>query len=457
MTRLATFARAGAAVLGLVMASSTVAAAPPGNAIRVRGVNGDTVVTLLDTPGGGLVRADVLARLLGGSLDSVAAGRWRLTLYATTVELAEGSPFAGFNGFTLPLSEPTRAVDGKAHVSLQLFSEIIPRFGIGILWDKSRSEVRLFQAIARRAGPPAMAEVPGTVIVTRNDVPPSAPAPVRSAPATPPNERLEAPERAVTTARPPTTARAPGAPPGLSRRYKVVVDAGHGGRDPGNLGTIVRGRRVGEAELTLAIALELERALKERGVDVFMTRRADTLIALDDRGRIANREQADLFLSIHTNAANPRWRNGASVRGFETYFLSEARTEDEARVAEMENSVVRFESNVEAEKGDPLAFIMADIAQNEHLRESSDLATTVQQSLGGRHPGPNRGVKQANFAVLAGSYMPAVLIELGFGSNTQDAAWMASKPGQHEAADAIATAVIEYLRHYERRTGQAPR
>jgi N-acetylmuramoyl-L-alanine amidase len=425
---------------------------PPGNVIRVRGVSGDTVLTLLESPGGGLVRADVLARLLGGSLDSTGRGRWRLTLYSTTVDLAEGSPFAGFNGFALPLTEPTRAVDGRPHVSLQLFSEIIPRFGIGILWDKARWEVRLFQAIARRAGPPAMTDVPGTVIVTRNDEPPAA-IPVRTDPAS----RVETPERAATPARPATTTRAPGAPPGLSRRYKVVVDAGHGGVDPGNPGVVVRGRRVGEAELTLGISLKVERALKARGIDVYMTRRTDTLIARDDRGKLANEQQADLFLSIHTNAANPRWKNGSAVRGFETYFLSAARTEDEARVAAMENDVVRFESTVEAEKGDPLAFIMADIAQNEHLRESSDLATTIQQGLARSHPGPSRGVKQAGFAVLARSYMPAVLIELGFGSNLQDATWMASNAGQQAAAEAIATATLEYLQHYERRTGQTPR
>lgn len=406
--------------------------APPGDVIRVVGISGDTVVSLHKTPGGGLVRADVLTRLLGGSLDSTGPGRWRLTLYATVLELTEGSPFAGHNGFALPLSEPTRRVDGEPHVSLQLFSEIVPRFGIGILWDKARAEVRLFQAIARRAGPPAAPDVPGTVVVHRT----ANPAPARPA---------AAPRAAAD------------APPGLMRRYKVVVDPGHGGVDPGNPGTIVRGRRVREAELTLAISLKVERALKERGLDVYLTRRTDTLIARDDRGHIANREKADLFLSIHTNAANPNWRNGTAVRGVETYFLAEARTEDERRVAAMENDVVRFETNVEAEQGDPLSFIINDLAQNEHLRESSDLAALIQGSIAGVHPGTDRGVKQAGFAVLARSYMPAVLIEVGFGTNPQDAAWMASAAGQQQAADAIAKATVEYLQHYERRRGMAPK
>ena len=101
---------------------------------------------------------------------------------------------------------------------------------------------------------------------------------------------------------------------------------------------------------------------------------------------------------------------------------------------------------------DALAFIMNDLARNEHLRESSELAAVVQQRLGVTHPSTNRGVKQAGLAVLATAYMPAILVELGFGSNTADARWMASDEGQEHAAQAIADAAFEYLQHYERRT-----
>jgi N-acetylmuramoyl-L-alanine amidase len=425
---------AAAALLGARPAS------PPGDAIRVSGVDGDTVLQLVPTPGGGLVRVDVLARLLGGTLDRIAEGRWRLALYGTTLELVEGMPFVAYNGFALPLSESTRRIDGAPHASLQLFSEIIPRFGIGILWDRSRWEVRLFQAVARRAAPPAGRDVPGTVVVT-NTAATAAPA----SPVSPPTSRPTAPSAAR---------RAPNT---LSRKYTVAVDAGHGGRDPGNPGVIIDGRRVNEAKLTLGIALKLEQELLKRGIGVVMTRSTDTLIARDDRGPIANARKADLFVSLHTNAANPNWKNGRAVRGFETYFLSEARTEDERRVAAMENDVVRFESTVETTKGDPLSFIMNDLAQNEHLRESSDLAMVVQQTLARTHPGPNRGVKQAGFAVLARAYMPAVLVEVGFGSNQSDARWMASPTGQRDASVAIADAIFEYLLHYERRTGSQPR
>lgn len=403
---------------------------PPGNEIRVRGVAGDTVVSLLPTPGGGLVRADVLARLLGGRLDSAGIGQWDLTLYATTIELRAGIPFATYHGYPLPLSEATRVVGGHPYVSLQLFSEIIPRFGIGILWDRERAEVRLFQAIASRAGPaslPRRDEAEPVVAQTSN----------------PARARSRTPE--------------PGAPKGLLRKYKIVVDAGHGGRDPGNPGRVVDGRRMREAGLTLAISLRLEKELKRRGFDVYMTRRTDTLIGLHDRGPLANKQGGDMFVSIHTNAADPKWRNATGVRGFETYFLAEAQSEDERRVEAMENAAVRFESSVETEKGDPLSFLIADIAQNEHLRESSDLAAVVQQRLGVSHPGPNRGVKQANLAVLRDAYMPAVLVEVGYGSNLAEVSWLSSAGGQQATVAALADAITEYFQHYERRVQPSQR
>lgn len=425
------------------------AAMPPGHEIRVRGVAGDTVVSLLPTPGGGLVRADVLARLLGGRLDSAGIGRWDLTLYATTIELRAGIPFATYHGYPLPLSEATRVVGGHPHVSLQLFSEIIPRFGIGILWDRERAEVRLFQAIASRAGPaslPRRDEAESVVARASRTVTPDRDA--TGATSRP---------RTATTAAPAKPAPEPGAPKGLLRKYKVVVDAGHGGRDPGNPGRVVDGRRMREAGLTLSISLRLEKELKRRGFDVFMTRRTDTLIGLHDRGPLANQQGGDMFVSIHTNAADPKWRNATGVRGFETYFLAEAQSEDERRVEAMENSAVRFESSVETEKGDPLSFLIADIAQNEHLRESSDLAAVVQQRLGVSHPGPNRGVKQANLAVLRDAFMPAVLVEVGYGSNLAEVSWLSSAAGQQATVVALADAITEYFRHYERRVQPSQR
>jgi N-acetylmuramoyl-L-alanine amidase len=415
------------------------AAQQPDDLIRVKGIGADTTVAVVASDAGALVRLDVMARLLGGGLDSAGVGVWRFTIYGTSLDVFEGLPFVGYNGFVLPVSEPTRVVQGAPHVSLQLFSEILPRFGIGVLWDRTRSEVQLFQSIARvPASAPARTPAPATTPV----LPTAAPA---------------APNGGETSGTRTAPAGPPRLPNGLTRRYTVAVDAGHGGKDPGNPGVVINGRRVNESKLTLAISLELERALKARGVDVVMTRSTDTLIARDDRGPIANAKKSDLFVSIHTNAANPAWRNAAGVRGFETYFLATARTEDERRVAAMENDVVRFESEADISKGDPLAFILNDLAQNEHLRESSDLAGLIQARLANSHPGPNRGVKQAGFAVLSRAYMPAVLVEVGYGSNALEARWMAQTAGQRAIATEIADAVIEYLQHYERRARAAIR
>ena len=179
--------------------------------------------------------------------------------------------------------------------------------------------------------------------------------------------------------------------------------------------------------------------------------------ALGDRGRIANASHADLFLSIHVNAPNMKWKNPGGARGVETYFLAEAKTEDARRVERMENEAIRFETTADAKQGDPLSFIINDMAQNEHLRESSELAELVQRELAEMHPGPNRGVKQAGFRVLVTAFMPAVLIEIGFGSNAAEAKYISGAAGQRKLAAAIADAAVEYLAHYERRVGDASR
>jgi N-acetylmuramoyl-L-alanine amidase len=218
-------------------------------------------------------------------------------------------------------------------------------------------------------------------------------------------------------------------------------------------GPIGGGPRLIEKEITLSVAKLLAQELRTDGVDVLMTRTTDTLIALSDRGRIANRNKADLFVSVHVNATGSRGSAAARERGFETYFLAEAKSEDAQRVERMENEAVRFETGAYAPKGDPLSFIINDMAQNEHLRESNDLAETIQQGLKTFHPGPSRGVQQANFAVLRGSYMPAVLVEIGFGTNPDEAEYLSGYSNQRQIAASIARSVLDYISHYEARVG----
>jgi N-acetylmuramoyl-L-alanine amidase len=235
-------------------------------------------------------------------------------------------------------------------------------------------------------------------------------------------------------------------------RRTIVVDAGHGGRDQGMHGPIGGGPPIYEKNITLAVAKKLAAELESRGMNVVMTRKTDTLIMLGDQGKIANDAKGDLFISIHVNAANLGWKDPGGARGFETYFLAEAKTEDERRVAKMENASARFDTRTSGDSDNPLSFLLNDMMQNEHLRESSDLAMTIQGELKKVHPGPSRGVKQAGFMVLVTAFMPSVLVEIGFGTNPSEAAWISSSDGQRQLATAIADGAMEYLQHFDRRS-----
>jgi N-acetylmuramoyl-L-alanine amidase len=242
-------------------------------------------------------------------------------------------------------------------------------------------------------------------------------------------------------------------PPTATPKAKpvVIIDAGHGGRDNGMDASFGAGKHLYEKNVTLAVAKRLGAALAKRGAEVVYTRTTDTLIDLSDRGLIANKAGGALFISIHVNASDPRWRDGIAMRGFETYFLSDAHTDDAQRVEEMENESVRFEAVKDMSKEDPLSFILSDMKQNEHLRESSELAETIQGSLARVHPSPNRGVKQAGFRVLVTAFMPSVLVEIGFGTNAVDAAFISNPSKQELMATAIADGAMSYLANYEQR------
>ena len=191
-----------------------------------------------------------------------------------------------------------------------------------------------------------------------------------------------------------------GGPSPRPAKRTVVIDAGHGGPDRGMTGMTSRRVRIYEKDIALQVANKVAARLENAGTNVVMTRTRDTLIALADRGKIANRESGTLFVSVHVNAANPKWRDPSAARGFETYFLAEAKTDDDRRVAAIENEVVRFETEAEVPRDDPLGMMLSDMAQNEYLRESSELAQTIQTRMRGVHPGPSRGVKQAGFMTL---------------------------------------------------------
>ena len=268
-------------------------------------------------------------------------------------------------------------------------------------------------------------------------------------------EELAAPVAAPTAAAsaPMATAAVAGAGPpnpitGLRLHHVIVIDPGHGGPDPGNPGRHVPGGLV-EKDIVLAVGRLLRAELIRRGITASLTRQTDTLIDLADRGAFC-RAQCDLFVSIHVNAM-PAGRRGERVSGVETYFLSDAKTEDQERVAKMENDALRFETETPAGTPGPLGYILRDLQLNEYLRESARLAELVQGRAAGVHPGGDRGVQQAGFMVLTTARRPAILVETGFATNPIDGAFLASALGQHKLASAIADGIVAYLLEFERK------
>jgi N-acetylmuramoyl-L-alanine amidase len=254
-----------------------------------------------------------------------------------------------------------------------------------------------------------------------------------------PRARERGPEPRAREATPPR-------PEADAREWVVVVDAGHGGHDPGAHGP--DGTR--EKDVTLAIALALQQELRDHpGIRVILTRDDDTFVPLGGRTKLANDAGADLFVSIHANSAE---RSGAE--GFETYFLSAAVTEDARRVARMENSAIRYENGaIDPTSLDDVNFILWDLAQNEYLRESSALAEAVQVELERRLPLKSRGVKQAPFYVLKGAYMPAILFETAFISNPREEELLNDSAFQNRLADGLAESLVAFLDRYGRKTG----
>ena len=235
---------------------------------------------------------------------------------------------------------------------------------------------------------------------------------------------------------------------GLRLRHTIVVDPGHGGRDPGNPGRYFSGSLT-EKDITLAIGRLLRAELTRRGLTAVLTRTGDTLVDLHDRPGYCAAD-CDLFVSIHVNAM-PAGRRASVASGVETYFLSDAKTEDQRRVADMENAAIRFEADAVRTAQGPLSQIIRDLQQNEYLRESARLAELVQGRVAGVHPGGDRGVQQAGFWVLNFARRPAILVETGFATNKDDGAFLTSALGQRKIANAIADGIVAYLQELERK------
>ena len=246
---------------------------------------------------------------------------------------------------------------------------------------------------------------------------------------------------AVTAVRPerhPPAGTAPAAPP--ARRFKIVLDPGHGGKDPGAIG--VGG--VVEKDVVLAIAVRLKERLAEiPNLDVILTRDRDVFLALEERTARANAERADLFVSIHGNASP-----NADLSGVETYYLNNTNDRATLRLAKMENGLQAMTAHGKRDRD--AALILSDLIQNYKIQESVALAEEVQRTLiaelsARATPANNLGVKRGPFYVLVGAGMPCVLVEVSFLTHPQEGARLATRSYQETIADGLLRGIRRFV------------
>lgn len=235
----------------------------------------------------------------------------------------------------------------------------------------------------------------------------------------------------------------------ITQLKTVVIDPGHGGHDPGTIST---GAKYKEKTIVLSVALKLGNMIKEKypNIKVIYTRSTDKFVPLAERSDIANRNNADLFISIHVNSA-PK---APSANGTETYVMGTHKSESNFELVKSENSVITMEDDYTAKyegfnPNSPESYIIFSLLQNTHLEQSLKFAEIMQRHY---KQGPvygNRGVKQGGLIVLWRSTMPAILTEIGFMSNSKDRAAIVTQTGQTNIAKRIFAAFCEYKKYYE--------
>ena len=222
-------------------------------------------------------------------------------------------------------------------------------------------------------------------------------------------------------------------------QFTVVIDAGHGGKDPGNTGNGFI-----EKDIALKISTNLGTLLEKRGVNVIYTREKDVFVGLFERANIANQSDAQLFISIHCDAFRTSQPYGAG-----TFVLGLHANERNFEIAKKENSVIFYEDDYENtydgfDPNNPESVIGLTLMQEEYLDQSIIAASYIQNSFVNSLKRKNRDVKQAGFAVLRYTYMPSVLVETGFLTNKNEGLYLNSSKGQTEIANAISLAVLKY-------------
>ena len=235
------------------------------------------------------------------------------------------------------------------------------------------------------------------------------------------------------------------------KTFKVVIDPGHGGKDPGAVGTSSK-----EKDIVLSVAKKLGKIIEDsnKDVEVIYTRNRDVFVELNKRADIANKSHADLFISLHCNALSKKQK---SPQGIETYVLGLHRSKDNLDVAKAENSVILYEDDYSItyegfDPSQPESYIMFEFMTNQFLQQSVYFATLIQHQLVNNSKRINRDVRQAGFLVLREVAMPSVLIELGYISNRTEEKYLDSSSGQTSMANSIFNAFKNYKREYDKKS-----
>ena len=496
MTRaLSLFAIALASAVLLLAQAPTPAPPNPANQATLRAPNGDRVITIAHQNGQTYFAADEVMAALGGSVTRDGNG-FKASLNNTVAAFGTDSRFGVVRDDLIEMPIPPVTIDNRPFVPWQFFQGFLIRSSsLDVSWDPAARLLQVRPAQTTAAGVQvSVANVQGIskVVVTLtapadytivkepgaytvrfkngirapyveqahedpyvartsfigNDlrIQLTAPAVVGD------TYRLENPFRIVLDLRK-GAAAGPGTPqPLMSTKpveapgiHTIVIDPGHGGKEVGAIGP--GGLMEKEATLMLCrrLAAALEAKLKTR---VILTRNDDTVVPLDQRTAIANQYHADLFLSVHMNAAIVKGAHGA-----ETYFLSlDASDKLAEKAAELENA---SKGSAAPASSSDLKLMLWDLAQQEYLNESSRLAQAVQEEMNRITGIQSRGVKQAPFKVLVGATMPAALVEVAFITNPDEESKIKSDVFQKTVVDALTTAVERYKVDYETRIGIA--
>jgi N-acetylmuramoyl-L-alanine amidase len=488
------FLSLGALVLAVALAAATIVLAQTSGQATLRTQSGDHPITYVQQSGQFYVSAIDVVAGLGGTIVPDSTG-YKVTIGNTVAAFGPDSRFGVVRDELIEMPVPPTAIEGKPYVPWQFFQGLLSKAsGLDATWDASASALVIRPVQRDTVGVQvSIANVEGItkMVLTLSGaaeytiVKEPAQYVVRfKSPVRPPfveqayedayvarlsfaasdlriqltgpdvvgdAYQLANPPRIVLDFRkgaapaPGTTQTLPGTPrpqqdaPGIRT---IVIDPGHGGKEVGAVGP----NGVLEKDITLAIARKLAASLAAKtGARIVLTREDDSVVTLDQRTALANQYKADLFLSVHLNAAVVR-----DAKGSETYFLSLAASDELARkAADTENASASAVHDANAD----LKLILWDLAQQAYLDESSRFAQAIQEEMNAATGVGNRGVKQAPFKVLVGATMPAALVEVGFISNPDEEAKLQTDAFQDLMVEAVTRAVLRYKTDYETRIG----